>query len=151
MKTRYLLASITAALFTVSHLLPAFNDDTGFICFRYCLDVLIDFKSNELAGWLYYGGFALSNFAFVAFAALAFTRKGFSLKSIIILSVLSLHVLSWPLISLYYNPKNITDIKVGYYLWLSAYLLLTYVSIRYRNKITHPNRDPEPANEPFAS
>jgi hypothetical protein len=147
MKIRYLLASSMTVLFSVSHMLPALKDDTGFACFRWCVTVLLDFDPNEIFGWLYYGGFAISNIAFAALTVFAFTKKDFPAPLIAIIILLNVHVASWPLL-IACNSGDIGGIRFGYYVWLSAYVLLTYTSLKYRRKNPVPKQAPE--NLPMA-
>ena len=138
MKPRLVLASSTAIIFAVSFLLPAYTTFKGFDCFRMCWGVLVKFPPESFGAWLYYGGFAVSNILLVGFLARAFTGKMFSKGAIVLISILCLHVLSWLVVdSVNYGWG--TDIRIGYFVWLLAYILQTYACIKYR-KTSDPAR-----------
>lgn len=122
MKARTLLGISITFIFVLSHLLPAYASSSGFECFRACCDALVNFKSDELIGWLYYGGFAVSNVLFVTLVPFVFFQKQFPKTIKILISVMTLHVISWFPMGL----ETDRTIQIGYYLWLLAYLLLTY-------------------------
>jgi len=141
MKTRITLASVIAAAFFLSHALPAFEDQTGFECFRFCLGILLEPSGAAPLGWMYYGGFAVSNVVFIAICAMLFTSKPVGKKYGTVMLFLSLHTISWmPL-----NWRNLHEIKPGYYLWLLAYLALTFATVAYRRK-PNPNQTSVPMN-----
>jgi len=131
MNSRVTLASGTTVAFAVSFLLPAYGPDNGFNCFRFCWGILVTIPPKEFGGWLYYGGFAVSNFLFVGFLALAFTQKMFSRGAIILISILGLHVLSWLVLNLIWDGWK-AGIRIGYFVWLLAYILQAFACIKYR-------------------
>ena len=128
MKARTWLGISITFIFVISHLLPAYGSSSGFECFRACGGALVDFKPDELLGWLYYGGFAVSNVLFVALVPFVFFQKQFPKTIQFLIVVLTLHVISWFPMGL----ETDRTIKIGYYLWLLAYLLLTYVILTAR-------------------
>src|SRR4029079_14242112 len=105
----------------ISHFLPAYNDGSGFLCFRFCWDVLLGHDTTLFSGaWFYYSGFAISNILFIGLVVAHFvTKKCPRLRSVVSV-VFFLHVLSW----LVFHIPQVSEIKVGYYLWLIAYGLL---------------------------
>jgi hypothetical protein len=131
MNPRRVLASSTAIIFAVSFLLPAYTPYNGFNCFMLCWGGLIKFPPEKWGAWLYYGGFAVSNILFVGFLALAFARKTFSKACIVLISIMGLHVLSWLVLNLVWDGWK-TAIRIGYFVWLLAYILQTYACIKYR-------------------
>ena len=50
-------------------------------------------------------------------------EKGRALRSVVSV-VFFLHVFSWLLFHLFQQPSHITELKIGYYVWLIAYGLL---------------------------
>jgi len=76
-------------------------------------------------GWFYYSGFVISNILFIGLvAALFVTRKGRKLR-LAVSVVFFLHVLSWSVL----QPSQITEIQIGYYVWLIAYGLLVVANL----------------------
>jgi len=86
---------------------------------------------SKLGGWLYHAGFAISNLLFVVFA-FALLAKQNSTRLIRIMSlIMSLHVASWGIL----NLSDLSDIRIGYYLWLGAYIGLTYATLTLPSKV----------------
>src|SRR5216684_6606975 len=125
MKPRLVLASVTAIIFAVSFLLPAYGPDNGLNCFLYCWGGLIKFPPEKWGAWLYYGGFAVSNILFVGFLALAFTQRKFSKGAVILIAIMGLHVLSWLVLNLVWDGWK-TGLRIGYFVWLLAYILQNF-------------------------
>jgi CHASE2 domain-containing sensor protein len=75
---------------------------------------------------------------FVGFLLLTFTRRMFSRASVILILILCLHVLSWPVICSTHGRWD-PGIRIGYFVWLSAYILQTFTCIKYR-KTSGPAR-----------
>jgi hypothetical protein len=121
MKTPRNLGLAAVVVFVISHFLPAYNDASGFLCFRFCWDVLLGHDTTLFSGaWFYYSGFAISNILFIGLVvALFVTKKCRRFRSVVCV-VFFLHVLSW----LVFHIPQVSEIKVGYYLWLIAYGLL---------------------------
>src|SRR6185369_13496911 len=96
MKTRRNLGLAGVVVFVISHFLPAYNDGSGFACFRFCWDVLLGHDTTLFSGgWFYYSGFAISNILFIGLVvALFVTKKCRRLRSVVSV-VFFLHVLSW--------------------------------------------------------
>jgi hypothetical protein len=131
MNPRRVLALSTAIIFAVSFLLPAYTTFNGFSCFRMCWGILVKLPPEKWSAWLYYGGFAVSNILFVGFLALAFAGRTFSRGCIVLISILCLHVLSWLVVdSVNYGWG--TNIRIGYFVWLLAYILQTYTCMKFR-------------------
>ena len=125
MNTPRNLGLAAVVVFVISHFLPAYNDGSGFLCFRFCWDVLLGHDTTLFSGaWFYYSGFAISNILFIGLVvALFVTKKCPRLRSVVSV-VFFLHVLSWWVLHLLGQPPQLTDIKIGYYVWLIAYGLL---------------------------
>jgi len=123
MKTPRNLGLVAVVVFVISHFLPAYGDGSGFACFGVCWDALLGHDTEILSGgWFYYSGFAIANILFTGLVvALFVTKKSRRLRSVVSI-VFFLHVLSW--LVLHAFQPQITEIKIGYYLWLSAYGLL---------------------------
>ena len=121
MKTPRNLGLAAVVVFVISHFLPAYNDGSGFLCFRFCWDVLLGHDTTLFSGaWFYYSGFAISNILFIGLVvALFVTKKCRRVRSVVSI-VFFLHVLSW----LVFHIPKVSEIKIGYYLWLMAYGLL---------------------------
>ena len=124
------MALAAAVVFAISHALPAYNDGSGFDCFRVTLRVLVGGGSNSLSGGgFYYAGFAFANILFaVLVVALCVTKKWRTARTVVALIIL-LQVLSWPIVNASASPPTLRDVKIGYYLWLIAYGLLVVAHV----------------------
>lgn len=125
MKTARNLALGALVLFVVSHFLPAYDTISGFACFWDCWNMLLGHHTEILSGgWFYYSGFVISNILFIGLVvALFVTKKSRRLRSVVSV-VFFLHVLSWLVLHTFEQPPQITQLKIGYYVWLIAYGLL---------------------------
>jgi asparagine N-glycosylation enzyme membrane subunit Stt3 len=123
MKTSRKLGLAAVVVFVISHFLPAYGDSSGIACFGVCWNILLGHDTEILSGgWFYYSGFAISSIIFlVLVVALFVTKKSRKLRSVVSV-VFFLHVLSWPVLHIF--PPDLTEIKIGYYVWLAAYGLL---------------------------
>jgi hypothetical protein len=143
MKTPRNLGLVAIAIFIISYLLPAFEGMSGFACFGYCWNMLLGHDGAILSGgWFYYSGFVLSNILFIGLAvALFVTTKSRRLRSVLSI-VCFLQVLSWlVLFTISGKPSQIAAIKIGYYVWLTAYALLVAAHLW---KMTPSNEAPAP-------
>jgi hypothetical protein len=124
-KTSRNLGLVAVVVFIISHFLPAYENGSGFACFGVCWNMLLGHDAEILSGsWFYYSGFAISNIIFpVLVLALFVTDKSRKLRSVASV-VFLLHVLSWSVLHIFQQPPHITELKVGYYVWLIAYGLL---------------------------
>src|SRR5262245_17403907 len=131
MKTPRNFELIAVVVFVISHFLPAYGDGSGFACFGVCWNMLLGHDSEILSGgWFYYSGFAISNVLFIGLVlALFVTKKCRRLRSLVSV-VCFLHVLSWLVLHVLQRPPQITEIKIGYYVWLMAYGLLVAAHLR---------------------
>jgi hypothetical protein len=110
-----------ASVFAVSHFLPAYDTLRGFSCFLECWETMWHFDLSELEGWFYYSGFALSNIMLpILVVGLFVSHRGWRFRSIVSL-VMLLHTASWSLLESWGSNSSI---KIGYYIWLGAYMLL---------------------------
>jgi len=124
MKTPRNLGLTAIVVFVISHFLPAYGNISGFACFRVCWDTLLDRSEILSAGWFYYSGFVISNILFIGLVMAVFmTKKSRRVRSVISV-VFFLHVLSWLVLHIFPQPSQVTEIKIGYYVWLIAYGLL---------------------------
>jgi hypothetical protein len=125
MKTTRILGWIAMVVFAISHVLPAYSDGSGFTCFVACWNMLLGRDGESFSGgWFYYSGFAISNILFIGLVvALLLTKKWRGVRSLISV-VFFLHVFSWFALQVFQQPPQITEIKIGYYVWLMAYGLL---------------------------
>jgi len=125
MKTPQKLGLVAVVVFIISHFLPAYGDAWGFACFRVCWNMLLGRDAKILAGaWFYYSGFAASNILFPLMVVLLFiTKKGRRVRAVISV-VFCFHVLSWVVVHIFGKPSEIAELKIGYYVWLTAYGLL---------------------------
>ena len=125
MKTPRNLGLVAVVVFVISHFLPAYGDGSGFACFGVCWNMLWGHDAEILSGgWFYYSGLAISNILFIGLAvALFVTKKGRRLRRVVSV-VCFLHVLSWLVLHILQQPPQVTEIKIGYYVWLIAYGLL---------------------------
>jgi len=123
MKTSQKLGLAAVVVFVISHLLPAYEDGSGFACFQLCWSIL--WRPDELSGgWAYYSGFVLVNILMpVAVIALFVTKRRHKLWAVVSI-VCFLDVLSWAVMSAFQQPSELGKIKMGYYVWLAAYGLL---------------------------
>jgi len=105
------------SLFAVSHLLPAYDTLPGFSCFQMCWRTMLELDN----AWFYYSGFVFSNIMFsILVVALFVSKTGWRVRSIASFIIL-LHITSWSVLHLW---GGLSDIKIGYYVWLAAYALL---------------------------
>jgi hypothetical protein len=119
------LGLVAVVIFAVSHFLPAYGDNSGFACFEVCWGMFLGHDAEILSGgWFYYSGFVISNILFIGLVvALFVTKKSRRLRSVISV-VFFLHVLSWFVLLIFQQPSQIAEIKIGYYVWLTAYGVL---------------------------
>jgi hypothetical protein len=133
MNTSQKIGFTAVSLFGVSHLLPAYPSTRGFACFQECWRIM--WNDTPDFGWLYYSGFAFSNIIFpILVAALFVSTRGWRFRSIASFIIL-LHTTSWSVL----QPDNISDIKIGYYVWLAAYALLYSASIQRAEQLAGAN------------
>jgi len=125
MKTPRNLGLVAIVVLVISHFLPAFGNMSGFACFGYCWDTLLAPYTESHGGeWFYYSGFVISNILFIGLVvALFVTKRSRRLRSVVSV-VFFLHVLSWLVLQIVPQPSQVTEIKIGYYVWLIAYGLL---------------------------
>ena len=125
MKTPRYLGLVAIVVFVISHFLPAYSDGSGFVCFGVCCESLLGHDTEILSGgWFYYSGFVISNILFIGLVVALFVmKKSRRLRSVVSV-VFFLHVLSWLVLHIFQQPPQITEIKIGYYMWLIAYGLL---------------------------
>lgn len=122
------LSAAAAAVFVLSHVLPAYQDAPGFTCLRYCWDLLFKSPADAPFKWVYYVAFVPTNLVFVAALALGWFRDGLLRSRFIATSAAFFHVLSWLLMNV--RREDIGSLTIGYYLWLLAYALLLASQIR---------------------
>jgi hypothetical protein len=141
MKAHRKLGLVAIAAFIISYLLPAFEDMSGFACFGYSWNMLLGHESDILSGiWFYYSGFVICNILFIGLiVALFVMKKSRRLASIVSIVCFS-QVLSW-LVAFAISGKTsqIAAIKIGYYVWLTAYGLLAAAHLW---KVTTSNERP---------
>jgi hypothetical protein len=127
MKTHRTLALVAIVIFVISHCLPAYGDGSGFASFQYCWQLFLGHDDIKplTGGWFYYSGFVLANILFIALAGTLFiTSKSRKLRLAVSI-VCFLQVLSWFVLNISSGKlSQVTEIKLGYYVWLSAYGLL---------------------------
>jgi hypothetical protein len=125
MKASRALALLATSIFLLSYFLPAYGNGSGFACFGACWETITAHDAEILSGaWLYYSGFVIENILFIALAvALLVMSKSRMLRSILSV-VFFLHVLSWFAVHLFQRPPELSEIKIGYYVWLIAFGLL---------------------------
>ena len=87
--------------------------------------MLLGHDAKILTGaWFYYSGFAVSNILFPLLVVVLFiTKKGRRVRAVISV-VFCFHVLSWVVVHIFGKPSEIAELKIGYYVWLTAYGLL---------------------------
>jgi hypothetical protein len=143
MKAHRKLGLVAIAAFIISYLLPAFEDMSGLACFGYSWNMLLGHEGDILSGiWFYYSGFVICNILFIGLiVALFVMTKSRRLASIVSI-VCFLQVLSW-LVAFAISGKTsqIAAIKIGYYVWLTAYGLLAAAHLW---KVTTSNETPAP-------
>ena len=125
MKTPRNLGLVAVVVFTLSHFLPAYGDASGFACFVVCWKMLLGHDAEILSGgWFYYSGFAIANILFMGMVVALFVTKKSRRLRVVVSMVFFLHVLSWLVLHIFQQPPQISEIKIGYYVWLIAYGLL---------------------------
>ena len=125
MKTPRNLGLVAIVVFVISYFLPAYGDGSGFACFGVCWNMLLGHDAEILSGgWFYYSGFVISNILFIGLVvALFVTKQSHGLRRAVSV-VFFLHVLSWLGLHVFQQPPQVSQIKIGYYVWLIAYGLL---------------------------
>lgn len=119
------LGLAAVVIFVISHLLPAYADGSGFACFAFCWNTLLGRDTEILTGsWFYYSGFAIANVLFVGLSVTLWVTKQIRRLRSVVVVALFLQVLSWSALHIFQQPPQITEIKIGYYVWLVAYGLL---------------------------
>ena len=130
MKTSRNLALAAIAVFVSSYFLPAYNDESGFACFRECWEILLGNSKILSVSWFYYGGFVISNILFIGLVASLFVTQEHRKLSSVVSVIVFLHVLSWFLVFIISGkPSQVADLKIGYYVWLVAYALLVAANL----------------------
>jgi hypothetical protein len=132
---------IALILFVVSFFLPAYlpMDDwdewSGYECALFCLWVI--WEDFDSAGIAYYFPFSFSNIAMIVLVPLlatVFRRKRVPLFIKVIQVILIMHVLSWLVIHIAYGQiGDVSDVRIGYYLWLGSMCMVLWCSLRRRN------------------
>jgi hypothetical protein len=136
-KTKQKLAVIATGAFILSFFLPAWDNDTGLVCFNYCLGVMLKegpefLQEGKLGGWMYDSGFVVANLLFLVLATLLMmSARDFYRTRRWVAVVVALQVLSW----LAVNVQDLSVLRSGYYMWLGAYVLLFFVHVLNRNEI----------------
>jgi hypothetical protein len=124
------LGVLAILTFIISYFLPAYGDGSGFACFQYCWGVFLGHDTDILSGgWFYYSGFVISNILFIGLAVALFGTKKIRGVRTVISVVLFLQVFSWLVLHIFPQPSEVTEIKIGYYVWLVAFGLLTAVHL----------------------
>ena len=125
------ITSVALVLFGISHFLPAVEGGSGFQCFQGCWGLFWELGSQGFSwGWLYYSGFMVSNIGFLILGIAMLVSQKARLLSRNVSLVFLLHTLSWLIIHL---NQGLSDIKIGYYVWLTAYALLFIAHLRKPN------------------
>ena len=116
---------VAIAIFVISYFLPAYGDGSGFTCVRFCWEVLSGHDTEILSGaWFYYSGFMIANVCFIGLATTLFVTTRHRRLRLVLSLVFFLHVFSWFVLHLFQQPSQLTELKLGYYVWLCAYGLL---------------------------
>ena len=124
MKTRRNLGLAAIVVFIVSHFLPAYGDLSGFACFEVCWKALLGDEKIFSGSWFYYSGLVLANILFIGLVVALFVTKKHRGVRLVVSVVCFLHVLSWVVLHIFQQPPQVSEIKIGYYVWLTAYGLL---------------------------
>ncbi|HEX5220685.1 MAG TPA: hypothetical protein VFZ59_14025 [Verrucomicrobiae bacterium] len=115
----------TIVAFVISYFLPAYGDGSGFTCLRFCGEILSGHDTEILSGaWFYYSGFVIANVGFIGLVVALFVTQGHRRLRSVLAVAFFLHVFSWFVLHLFQNPSQLTELKLGYYVWLGAYGLL---------------------------
>lgn len=132
MKTPRKLGLVAVVVFVISHFLPAYGEGSGFDCSWVCWIMVLGPNHTEIlsSGWFCYLAFILSNILFIGLVVALFVTKKRRRLRLAVSIVCFLHVLSWLVMHIFSQPAQIALIKVGYYLWLSAYSLLVAAHLR---------------------
>ncbi len=124
-------ASIASSLFLLSYFLPAYTISestfTGFECFKICLTTICGISFEGI----YYLGLALVNFVFMALVGISFTKQPFQMPVKILSIACTLYVVSWAILNTFHDDGSVFDfLRIGYYVWLSAFIYLSIALIR---------------------
>jgi hypothetical protein len=141
------LAIAAGSIFALSFFLPALRGASGFSCLGFCWAVLTRNGLNNsiaLGGWLYYGGFVVTNAVLIVLFTTILLSRQFPRVRLYASIIVALHVFSWliaNLISL--GQREQFDLRVGYFVWSMAFLLLFSAHVVAKET---PNRPPEPTS-----
>jgi hypothetical protein len=124
MKTPRSLALAAIVVFVVSYFLPAYGDLSGFACFEVCWKAFWGDEKIFSGTWFYYSGLVLANILFIGLVVALFVTKKHPRVRLVVSVVCFLHVLSWLVLHIFQQPPQVSEIKIGYYVWLAAYGLL---------------------------
>jgi hypothetical protein len=124
------LAAIAVAAFAVSFLLPAFGELRGYACFMVCWGAFTrsDTSGMSLGAWLYYSGFVAANALFVVLAGGIFAGPRLRSARLWASALALVQVISWLGVNLWSTARGERfGLKIGYFLWLVAFMLLFYI------------------------
>lgn len=130
MPTQQLIAPLTwiaAAVFTASWFLPVLDDIPGWMAFRYALAPLVPYRSAGTAAWddnAIHVLSALTNVMFVVLFGLWLARQMFRPGMYVRITLACLLLNLYWLVLALRDSHGPAGLRVGYYLWLSAFALL---------------------------
>ncbi len=120
-------------VYLISFCLPAYFDYSGYDCLIICSQKLLSLLKAEITelSLFYYIGFCISNLLFVTFALVLLIKESLPRLAKIFQLIICVHVASWGLL----NLSDLSQLKIGYYLWLGAYIGLTHTALIQAGKI----------------
>ena len=135
MNTSQKIGLAAVAVFVASYFMPAFDTLPGFACFLQCWDTMWHFDPSDLGNWFYYSGFVLSNILLpILVIGLFVSHKGWRIRRIVSI-VMLLQTASWSVLEF---SAGSSSIKIGYYVWLEAYVLLFFAHCSKENGCPGP-------------
>jgi len=105
----------------------------GFECFQFCWGGIFKLNSDGIGAWIYFSSFVLDNLLFPILIASLFMKSRFMWLTRLLAVAAMLHVLSWlvlEIVSRGVGPDF--SIKIGYFVWLAAYILLVVLVFKRR-------------------
>lgn len=126
------LAWLAAVAFLASWFLPVLDDVPGWMAFRYALAPLVPYRNAGNEAWednAIHVLSALTNVMFLVLFGLWLARQMFRPGMFVRLTLACLLInLYWLVVALR-DAQGLSELRVGYYLWLAAFVLFFAVAV----------------------
>jgi hypothetical protein len=131
-RTAKLLAWLAAAAFAASWYLPVLDGVPGWMAFRHALAPLVPFRDAGAASWedsVPQVLSALTNAVFVILFALWLARQMFRPGLFVRISLACVLLNLYWFVLAWRERGSVADLRLGYYVWMLAFLLLFAVAV----------------------